>query len=120
MQGAIYCGVPAANTAFKITSEILRAEGRAAGAAIARRAGSRVATHHTFSAPQLRVTVQGEGPPVVLSHALGLDLHMWDELAARLATTYTVLRYDHRGHGELGACRRARTRSTSSSTTRRG
>ena len=29
MQGAIYCGVPAANTAFKITGEILRAEGRA-------------------------------------------------------------------------------------------
>ena len=29
LQGAIYCGVPAANTAFKITGEILRAEGRA-------------------------------------------------------------------------------------------
>ena len=28
LQGAIYCGVPAANTAFKITGEILRAEGR--------------------------------------------------------------------------------------------
>ena len=27
MQGAIYCGVPAANTAFKITLEILREEG---------------------------------------------------------------------------------------------
>ncbi len=40
---------------------------------------SRVAAHHTFSAPQLRVTVQGQGPPVVLSHALGLDLHMWDD-----------------------------------------
>jgi 3-oxoadipate enol-lactonase len=99
LQGAIYCGVPAANTAFKITGEILRAEGRApAPRSLA--ADSRVATHHTFSAPQLRVTVQGQGPAVVLSHALGLDLHMWDELAARLATSYTVLRYDHRGHGE--------------------
>ena len=99
LQGAIYCGVPAANTAFKITGEILRAEGRApAPRSLA--VDSRVATHHTFSAPQLRVTVQGQGPTVVLSHALGLDLHMWDELAARLATTHTVLRYDQRGHGE--------------------
>jgi 3-oxoadipate enol-lactonase len=99
MQGAIYCGVPAANTAFKITTELLRAAGKAppssslAGAA-------RVAEHHTFSAPQLHVTVQGEGLPVVMSHALGLDLHMWDALAARLAPTMTVLRYEHRGHGE--------------------
>ena len=99
LQGAIYCGVPAANTAFKIAGEILRAEGRApAPRSLA--VDSRVATHHTFSAPQLRVTVQGQGPAVVLSHALGLDLHMWDELAARLATTHTVLRYDQRGHGD--------------------
>ncbi|MDQ6639694.1 MAG: alpha/beta fold hydrolase [Pseudomonadota bacterium] len=98
LQGAIYCGVPAANTAFKIAAEILRAEGRAP-APQSLGTDSRVATHHTFSAPQLRVTVQGQGPTVVLSHALGLDLRMWDDLAARLAATYTVLRYDHRGHG---------------------
>ena len=98
MQGAIYCGVPAANTGFKIALEILRAEGLAP--APQSLAGSaREVTHHTFSAPQIRVRVQGEGPPVVMSHALGLDLTMWDALAARLAATYTVLRYDHRGHG---------------------
>lgn len=99
MQGAVYCGVPAANTAFKIAAELLVGAGKAPeprpfGAA------SRVAEHHTFSAPQLHVAVQGEGPPVVLSHALGLDLHMWDALAARLAKAHTVLRYSHRGHGE--------------------
>jgi 3-oxoadipate enol-lactonase len=98
LQGAIYCGVPAANTAFKITAEILRAEGRApAPASLA--ADARVATHHTFSAPQLHVAVQGKGPPVVLSHALGLDLHMWDAFAGRLAPHFAVMRYDHRGHG---------------------
>ena len=98
MQGAIYCGVPAANTAFKIAGEILRAEGRApAPSSLA--ADVRVATHHTFSAPQLKVAVQGAGAPVMLSHALGLDLHMWDEFAARLAGEQTVLRYDQRGHG---------------------
>ena len=102
LQGAIYCGVPAANTAFKIAGELLRAEGRApAPSSLAAR--SRAATHRTFSAPQLHVMVQGEGPTVVLSHALGLDLHMWDALAARLASTCTVVRYDQRGHGE-SAC----------------
>ena len=99
MQGAIYCGVPAANTAFKITTDLLRAAGRAPEAQSLAGAG-RVARHHTFSAPQLHVTVQGEGPAVVMSHALGLDLHMWDGLAARLGRTMTVLRYEHRGHGE--------------------
>ena len=99
MQGAVYCGVPAANTAFKITTELLRAAGRAP-AAQSLAGAARVAAHHTFSAPQLHVTVQGEGPPVVMSHALGLDVHMWDGLAARLARTMAVLRYEHRGHGE--------------------
>ena len=98
MQGAIYCGVPAANTAFKITTDLLRAAGRLpASQSLA--APVRVASHHTFSAPQLHVTVQGEGPPVVMSHALGLDVEMWDALASRLASRYTVLRYEHRGHG---------------------
>ncbi|MFL6665074.1 MAG: alpha/beta fold hydrolase [Rhizobacter sp.] len=100
MQGAIYCGVPAANTAFKITGEILREEGRVP-APQPLSAGARVATHHTFSQPQLRVAVQGAGPgvPVLMSHALGLDLQLWDALAARLAPQHPVLRYDHRGHG---------------------
>ena len=102
LQGAIYCGVPAANTAFKITTEILRAEGLLP-AAQSLAAQARVATHHTFSEPQLKVTVQGKstnaGAPVVLSHALGLNLGMWDSLAAELASRHEVLRYDHRGHG---------------------
>ncbi|MFM2185456.1 MAG: alpha/beta fold hydrolase [Burkholderiaceae bacterium] len=101
MQGAIYCGVPAANTAFKLTTAILREEGVLPGPAPLT-AGNRVQFHHTFSQPQLRVALQGveQGQPVVLSHALGLDLHMWDELAAALASDHPVLRYDHRGHGE--------------------
>jgi 3-oxoadipate enol-lactonase len=100
MQGAIYCGVPAANTAFKLTMDILREEGLLP-APQPLSVAVRVATHHTFSQPQLRAALQGVagGAPVVLSHALGLDLHMWDGLAAELAGTYDVLRYDHRGHG---------------------
>jgi len=112
MQGAIYCGVPAANTAFKLTLDILRDEGLLpAPAPLA--AAVRVAVHHTFSQPQLALALQGPpgpgtgpsgpeggGAPIVLSHALGLDLHMWDALAAQLAAQqHPVLRYDHRGHG---------------------
>lgn len=40
---------------------------------------------------------------VVLSHALGCDLGMWDGVAAALQDRYTVLRYDHRGHGRSPA-----------------
>lgn len=46
---------------------------------------------------------QGRGPKVVLSHALGCDLSMWDGVAAALQDRYTVLRYDQRGHGQTPA-----------------
>ncbi|QNK72450.1 alpha/beta fold hydrolase [Variovorax sp. PAMC28562] len=48
---------------------------------------------------RLNVLREGEGPIVVLSHALGCDLHMWDGVAALLSRAHTVLRYDHRNHG---------------------
>jgi 3-oxoadipate enol-lactonase len=108
MQGAIYCGVPAANTGFKIFIDVLKAQGIALDPAPLTE-GVRVSTHHTFSVPQLQIALQGDqrgeecgnarGVPVVLSHALGLDLHMWDGLAGELAADRPVLRYDHRGHG---------------------
>ena len=107
MQGAIYCGVPAANTAFKIATDLLREHGLLPGAQSLAEA-ARVAVHRTFSVPQLKLALQGQGAPVLLSHALGLDLAMWDDLAARLAAgdlgaPHEVLRYDHRGHGGSGA-----------------
>jgi len=51
---------------------------------------------------KLNFVRQGRGPAIVLSHALGCDLTMWDETAAQLTPGYTVLRYDHRGHGNSG------------------
>ncbi|HEY9023846.1 MAG TPA: alpha/beta fold hydrolase [Burkholderiaceae bacterium] len=107
MQGAIYCGVPAANTAFRIAGDLLREHGLLPGPEPLTE-GTRVAMHHTFSAPQLKVALQGRGAPVVLSHALGLDMAMWDDLAARLAAgelgaPREVLRFDHRGHGGSAA-----------------
>lgn len=115
MQGAIYCGVPAANTAFKITVAICQAEGIVLAPAPLL-PGHRVETHHTFSLPQLRVALQGAldgdhgdhaGVPIVMSHALGMDLTMWDVLAAELAPHHPVLRYDHRGQGGSAAVRTA-------------
>jgi 3-oxoadipate enol-lactonase len=53
--------------------------------------------------PELLVNYQVEGPPgapvLVLSHALGLSLAMWDPQMAGLSRAFRVLRYDHRGHG---------------------
>ncbi|MDR6860746.1 alpha/beta fold hydrolase [Variovorax guangxiensis] len=43
---------------------------------------------------------EGQGPVVVLSHALALDRGMWSDVAAALTPHCTVVRYDHRGHGE--------------------
>jgi 3-oxoadipate enol-lactonase len=102
MQSAIYAGVPAANTAFKLAGEVMKAH----GITFAPRPLTpehRVSTHRTFSTPELRILRQGKGSPVLLSHALGLDVHMWDHLARELAPTHQVLRYDHRGHGESDA-----------------
>jgi len=57
---------------------------------------------------ELNFVREGRGPTIILSHALGCDLSMWDEVAAQLADRFTVLRFEHRGHGKsqpiLGPC----------------
>lgn len=53
--------------------------------------------------PPLHHTIEGQGPVLMLSHALGCDLHMWDEIAQLLRSRYTVVRYDHCGHGQSPA-----------------
>ena len=56
-----------------------------------------------MSRPVLYSVVEGSGPVVVLSHALGCDHTMWDGVAAQLLRHFTVVRYDHRGHGQSEA-----------------
>lgn len=46
-----------------------------------------------------RIDGPADGPPLVLIHALGLDLSVWDDLVARLPKSLRILRYDLRGHG---------------------
>ena len=43
---------------------------------------------------------EGRGPLVVLSHALGCDLSMWDGVSMELAKNFEVIRFDHRNHGK--------------------
>lgn len=41
-----------------------------------------------------------QGAPVlVLSHAMGASMTMWDPQVTALSRDFTLLRYDHRGHG---------------------
>jgi 3-oxoadipate enol-lactonase len=51
----------------------------------------------------IHYTIEGEGPVVTMSHALGCNLSLWDEQAKALSGRYRVLRYDTRGHGQTSA-----------------
>ncbi|AHG62345.1 bifunctional 4-carboxymuconolactone decarboxylase/3-oxoadipate enol-lactonase PcaCD [Advenella mimigardefordensis] len=114
MQAAIYAGVPAANTAFSHAMAILKEVGPQIG--YAPQAFSPLDVSHsgtgqegrTASKPALHYTLRrarnGKAKnTVVLSHALGCDLTMWDRLASELAADHDVIAYDHRGHGSSDA-----------------
>jgi 3-oxoadipate enol-lactonase len=115
MQAAVYAGVPAANTAFSHALAILREVGPQIGYALEPRAPQEVAhtgvgrEGRTQSAPTLHYSVReprsGKRPrhTVVLSHALGCDMTMWDDLANLLAQDCRVIVHDHRGHGSSAA-----------------
>ena len=47
-----------------------------------------------------RYAVEGSGPPAVLIHGVGARLDNWDGAAAVLARSFSVVRYDLRGHGK--------------------
>jgi len=53
--------------------------------------------------PDLRLNAElsgpASGPGLVLIHALGTDLHLWDGLIPLLPPTLRILRFDLRGHG---------------------
>lgn len=107
MQASIYSGVPAANTGFSLAQHILgelglagepAAPGEAVHPGVGREGMTRSAPSIHFS---VRAPRSGKAArkTVVLSHALGCDLTMWDELANELAADCRVICYDHRGHG---------------------
>jgi 3-oxoadipate enol-lactonase len=40
-----------------------------------------------------------ELPPLVFANSLGTSLHIWDQVAEKLAGRFCIVRYDKRGHG---------------------
>lgn len=46
-----------------------------------------------------RLDGPGDRPVLMLSHSLGTDMTMWDDVLPALVRQYRVLRYDMRGHG---------------------
>jgi len=46
-----------------------------------------------------RVRIEGSGDPVALIHGVGMDLGMWDAVAAALAPQHRVISFDMLGHG---------------------
>lgn len=57
---------------------------------------------HTSSRPELHYSMEGDGAPVVLAHALGCDAGIWDGVIGALSRRHTVIRYDARCHGRSG------------------
>ncbi len=53
--------------------------------------------------PDLRINYRfdgaASGPVLVLTHALGTNLTIWDHVIPLLPPSLRILRYDHRGHG---------------------
>jgi 3-oxoadipate enol-lactonase len=88
MQGAVYCGVPAANTAMHAIAKTLEEIGQ--------------------TPPKLHVVRHGEvsptRPTLVFSHALGYDHTMWDAVIPAFTKNYAVIAYDHRGQGKSEKC----------------
>src|ERR1700761_2028882 len=50
----------------------------------------------------LNVSVEGRdgGPTLMLSHAMGCAMRMWEPQMAALTQSFRVIRYDRRGHGK--------------------
>lgn len=84
IQGAVYCGIPAANTAMHTIANVLKEIGQ--------------------TPPKLHVIRRGEvsaeRPTIVFSHALGYDHTMWDAIIPSFSNRYTIIAYDHRGQGK--------------------
>ena len=115
IQTAIYAGVPAANTGFSHAQAILKEIGEEIGYTLTpanpgdtfhpgygqeRITQSKPALHYSIRPARNNST---EKQTIVLSHALGCDLTMWDRLATILAADFNVVTYDHRGHGASDA-----------------
>lgn len=44
--------------------------------------------------------IEGRGPPLILIHGMGLNLHMWEWQLPALTPCFQIIRYDLLGHGD--------------------
>src|ERR1700759_1868862 len=58
--------------------------------------GKYTAIHYELCGP-------GDSPTLVMSHALGTNLELWDHQVEALRGSFRILRYDSRGHGKSRA-----------------
>ncbi len=54
----------------------------------------------TVNGLRLNYELDGQGPPVLLLHPVGLDLTWWEPQVEALRSEFQVLRMDFRGHGK--------------------
>ncbi len=54
----------------------------------------------TVNGLRLNYELEGQGPPVLLLHPVGLDLTWWEPQVEALRSEFQVLRMDFRGHGK--------------------
>ncbi|MGB0126262.1 MAG: alpha/beta fold hydrolase [Rhodocyclaceae bacterium] len=57
----------------------------------------------TANGIDIRYDITGSGPWITFIHPLAVDLTVWDAQVAALASGFTVLRFDARGHGQTAA-----------------
>ena len=107
LQIAAYAGVPVANTGMAATVKVMRELGMdlpTASVFDARQAGQG-RSFMSAASPSLHYSVRESSLPgaprqtIVLGHALGTDLSLWDALAGELVSDNRVVCIDHRGHG---------------------
>ncbi|MDO3410378.1 alpha/beta hydrolase [Saccharibacillus sp. CPCC 101409] len=53
----------------------------------------------TIGGAGFHVEVEGEGPPLILLHGAYCNSSVWDDHIRLLSRSFTVIRYDQRGHG---------------------
>ncbi|WP_161989097.1 alpha/beta fold hydrolase [Sphingomonas glacialis] len=56
----------------------------------------------TVDGVPMHVRIEGQGPPVLMLHGTGVNLHEWDPLAERMRGRFTVVRMDWPPYGLSG------------------
>ena len=98
IQMAVYSGFPSALNGIAAAKEVFR-ERDEKGLKEARLPAVTETVVHLGDHDTIVWDNHGDGPPIVLLHALSLDHRMWRDVYPHLAAVGRVITYDLRGHG---------------------